>query len=270
MRLHSIACLLLALTLMSGCRARGDATRPLPLEVIAAPAPAKRLVVVLPGRADNLRRLRASGVATAVQHAWPDAEVVLAELTMDYYLASSAERRLHDEVIVPARARGLREVWLVGASLGGMGALLYDRSYPGVAHGLVLLAPYLGDDALLDEIRRAGGVGRWNPGPMREVAPDTWQREMWRNVHRWTREPGRRPQVWLAYGHRDGFSAAMPLLGETLEAGRVLEREGGHSWRVWTPAVGEILRAHTLTAAPSLMLHPRPVSPSVDLASGSL
>ena len=54
-------------------------------------------------------------------------------------------------MIAPARARGYAGVWLAGASMGGMGTLLYERSRPGELDGLVLLAPYLGDRGLLEE-----------------------------------------------------------------------------------------------------------------------
>ena len=90
-----------------------------------------------------VQALRDSGIAAAIQSAWPDADVVLTGLGFGYYMQGRAPQRLHDEVIVPARTRGYREVWLMGASMGGMGTLMYDRAYPGDADGLVLLAPYL-------------------------------------------------------------------------------------------------------------------------------
>ncbi|HXH01354.1 MAG TPA: alpha/beta hydrolase, partial [Xanthomonadaceae bacterium] len=70
--------------------------------------------MVLPGRADTVAGLRRSGVVQAVQSAWPDADVQLTGLAMDYYIAGRAIDRLHDEIIVPARPR-YGEIWLVGA-----------------------------------------------------------------------------------------------------------------------------------------------------------
>src|SRR5205085_5014027 len=116
--------------MLFGCFPRGDPSQPLPTTFVAAPQAARRLVVVLPGRGDDLRGLRSSGIVQAVQSAWPDADVVLTGLALGYYLEGLAEQRLHD-VIAPARRRGYTQVWLVGASLGGMGAILYDRAYPG-------------------------------------------------------------------------------------------------------------------------------------------
>lgn len=231
-------------TVLAACRAYGDPRVPIPTATFPAlSGPASRLVVVLPGRADDLHDLRRSGIVPAVRQAWPDADVVLAELTLDYYLAGHAIPRLHDEVIRPARERGYRSVWLVGASLGGMGSLLYDREHPGMVDGMVLLAPYLGDAALLEEIRRAGGVQRWAPGPEQPVAPGTWQRELWRHVRNLARNRGDRARIWLAYGDEDRFREAMPLLAAALPEGNVRIHDGGHSWRVWAPAAQAALMA---------------------------
>lgn len=234
-------CLLLSLGLLAGCAAGGDPTRPIPTALIPAPQAATRLVVVLPGRADNLVALRRSQVVQAIQASWPDADVILAELTMPYYRDGRAAQRLHDEVMVPARRRGYREVWLSGASMGGMGSLLYDQAYPGEVDGLVLLAPYLGDRAILEQIAQAGGVAQWDAGPAQAISPDTWQHELWRHLQGWSRDPAKARNVWLAYGDGDSLRKAMPLLIPLLPPDHVLVRPGGHAWSVWSPALGEVL-----------------------------
>ncbi|MFC0677823.1 alpha/beta hydrolase-fold protein [Lysobacter korlensis] len=236
--------------LLVACRAHGDPRTPIPTALFPAPSPpGTRLVVVLPGRADDLGDLRASGIVPAAQRAWPDADVVLAELTLDYYMAGRATSRLHEEVIEPARRRGYRSVWLVGASLGGMGSLLYDREHPGAVDGIVLLAPFLGQRAILDEIRRAGGVARWTPGPKQPVDERTWQRELWRHIQQLSQRPGEASRVWLAYGADDRFRKAMPLLADALPDRQVRVYDGGHTWRVWSPAAYDVLSAASATAA---------------------
>ena len=239
-------CLLLLAALgmvLAACTARGDVSRPIPTALIPAPQAAQRLVVVLPGRADDLDVLQRGGIAEAVHQHWPDADVLLAELTMPYYLQGTAPQRLHDEVIAPARRRGYREVWLSGASMGGMGSVMYDRSYPGELDGIILLAPYLGDRPILREIAEAGGVERWDPGPPQALGQDNWQHEMWRHLQTWVDSPDRTRNVWLAYGERDRLRSAMPLLAPLLPPEHVLVRPGGHAWRVWSPALGEVLQA---------------------------
>lgn len=233
---------------MAACTVRGDISKPIPTALVAAPQTPQRLVVVLPGRADDLDGLRRGGVVEAVHGSWPDADVLLAELTMPYYLQGTAPQRLHDEVIAPARARGYREVWLSGASMGGMGSVMYDRSYPGQVDGIILLAPYLGDRAILREIAAAGGVENWDPGPPQAIGKHNWQHEMWRHLLTWADTPDRTRNVWLAYGDRDRLRSAMPLLIPLLPRDHVLARPGGHAWRVWSPALGEVLQAASADA----------------------
>ena len=234
--------LLLSAGMLLGCFPRGDPSRPIPTEFVPAPQKAQRLVVVLPGRADDLNALRRSGITQAIQQAWPDADVMLTALALGYYMEGQAVPRLHAEVIVPARQRGYTQVWLVGASLGGMGALLYDREHPNGVDGLVLLAPFLGEKPVLQEIAAAGGVARWQPPPPpREVNGDNFQQELWRHLQTWSRPPGPRRNVWVAYGDRDYLLPALPLIAPLLPPQQVLQPRGGHDWETWSPVTREIL-----------------------------
>ncbi|MEJ7745378.1 MAG: alpha/beta fold hydrolase [Luteimonas sp.] len=242
MRVLSWSWLLLSLGMLLGCFPKGDPSKPIPTTLLAAPQKAQRLVVVLPGRGDSVDGLARSGIADAVQSAWPDADVILTGLALGYYMQGQAERRLHDEVIVPARKRGYAEVWLVGASMGGMGALMYDRAHPDEVDGIVLLAPYLGEKPLLQDIAAAGGIAAWKPGPApAAVKADNFQYELWRHLQTWARDPERAKNVWLAYGNADRLRDAMPLLTPLLRPEQVLVRDGGHAWSVWSPATKDIL-----------------------------
>jgi hypothetical protein len=242
MRLAWWSSLLLAAGMLVGCFPRSDPSQAVPSAFVKAPQPAKRLVVVLPGRADDLEDLGASGIAHAVQSAWPDADVVLTGLDLGYYMDGVAERRLHEEIIVPARRRSYAQIWLVGASLGGMGSIMYERAYPGEVTGMVLLAPYLGDEPMLARIRAAGGIAAWEPPPKPpSVRRSNFQEELWRHVQSWSREPEAASKVWLAYGRKDYFRNAMPLLAEVLPPEQVLVRGGGHDWGVWSPATRDVL-----------------------------
>lgn len=244
MRMSCRIVLLLSLLVpwLGGCAAGGDVTRPIPTALYPAAERARRLVVMLPGRGDSLDSLQRRGVARLIQQAWPDADVLLTGLTMPYYLQGRATQRLHDEVIVPARQRHYRQVWLAGISLGGMGALLYDRAYPGRVDGMLLLSPYLGDRAIRQEIRRAGGLAHWNPGPAQPIGPATFQRELWRHLKHWSDEPARTASIWLAYGDRERFRKSIALMRGELPAGHVLVLPGHHNWKLWTPAMRLLLQ----------------------------
>lgn len=227
--------------MLMGCFPIGDPSKPIPTALFNAPIQAQRLVVVLPGRGDDLIDLRKSGIVQAVQSAWPDADVMLTGLALSYYLEGLAEQRLHHEVIVPARRRGYAQVWLVGASLGGMGAVLYDRAHPNQVNGMVLLAPYLGDRRASSRVIAAGGISAWQPPKPGVINGDTFHVDLWRHLQTWWRQPAAARNVWLAYGKADRLRESMPLLTPLLPPGHVLLREGGHDWRVWSAATREVL-----------------------------
>src|ERR1051326_7408565 len=123
---------------------------PIPVRSIAAvePSPHAPLGILLPGAADDRGRLARTGIVEAVQGGMPQADVVLVGATQAYYREGRFVQRLYDEVIQPARDRGYSEIYLAGASLGGMGVVLYEREHPGELSGLVLLAPFMGDEPL--------------------------------------------------------------------------------------------------------------------------
>lgn len=252
MRLHPSALFgpLVAL-LVTACSAGGDITRPIPTRWVPAAQTPHRLVVMLPGRGDDLQSLGKRGIAQTIHRRWPDADVVLTGLTMPFYREGRAAQRLHDEVLAPARPRHYDQVWLVGISLGGMGALLYDRAYPGEIDGMLLISPYLGDKAIYREIQAAGGLDRWQPGPVQTLSEANYQRELWRYIKGWSHEPGRPASVWVAYGDKERFRDRIALLATQLPAGHAFELPGHHNWTLWQPAASMLLeQARPQPAAP--------------------
>ena len=243
--LTSALCLLFA-----GCASinMGDATQPIQTRLIAASnatthrTPAHRiLVIVLPGRGDDVAVLGRVGIAPAIQKAWPDADVILTGTAMAYYMQSGVWQRLHDEIVEPARSRGYTEIWMAGASIGGMGALLYEQHYPGELKGIVLLAPYLGEPPLSQEITTAGGLPKWQPGTLPAmIDANNFQHELWRWLKTWTAQPDVGQRVWSGYGDRDKPRYAFPNFTPLLPKDHVFVRSGWHAWATWTPLIAEI------------------------------
>jgi pimeloyl-ACP methyl ester carboxylesterase len=243
----------LAVLLLAACSTGGDVRRPIPVRLVPATQPAHRLVVVLPGRGDDLDSLTRRGIDRIVHSQWPDADVVLTGLTLPFYRQGRAVRRLHEEILRPAHARHYGQVWLAGISLGGLGALMYDRAYPGEVDGMLLVSPYLGDMPIYREIRAAGGLARWQPGPAQPVTPETYQRELWRHIRDLRDGPGS-ASVWLAYGDRERFRDRIALLATWLPSEQVFELPGHHNWTLWK------------TALRTLLAHARPGQPRPDTA----
>lgn len=222
---------------LAGCIPPKPVT-PVPTLQLAPATPSTGcLFVFLPGRGDRAEVYRREGFATVLPEHGVVAEAVAVDLHVGYYVARTAHQRLHDDVIAPAGARGVRQVWLVGVSMGGTGSLVYDRYYPGEVTGTVLLAPFLGDDKVIDEIAAAGGLARWEP--RMPLAADDWARDIWSGLRRSPTPAQPMPRLVLGYGTRDSLAPANRLLAETLPAERVFTADGGHDWRTW----GELWRA---------------------------
>lgn len=227
--------------LLAACTAGGDVTRPIPTLFVPAAQTARRLVIMLPGRGNSLDSLARSGIAQTIHRQWPDADVILTGLTMPFYRQGRATERLHDEVVAPALVRHYDQVWLAGISLGGMGALMYERAYPGQIDGMLLLSPYLGDPPIYREIVAAGGLAKWRPGPPQPLSPDTYQRELWRSIQHWSGDSTRTHSIWLAYGDRERFADRIGLLAGQLPRDHVFELPGHHNWTLWLPAAQTLL-----------------------------
>ena len=218
---------------LGGCFAIGDSQLPIASETLAAPlASAQRtLVIVLPGFGDDARKMKDRGVAQAIQDGWPEADVLLASATFAYYRDGKLVPRLHDEIVAPALRAGYRRVWLAGASMGGMGVLLYERDHPGTLTGVVLFAPFLGGNGLLEEIRAAGGARHWDPGSLPgEMNGENYQRQVWKMVKGWADQPDLARRVWLVCGTDDRLMGGVRLLAAALPENHFMEIPGGHTW----------------------------------------
>lgn len=235
---------------LAGCAVIGDSRVPIATIEVAAPRPAaeRALVIVLPGYGGDAAEMRRRGVAEAIQEAWPEADVVLTEATFAYYRDRRLLDRLQEDVVGPALGKGYRRIWLAGISMGGMGALLYEREHPGALAGIVLLAPFLGDQ-VLDDIRAGGGLRRWDPGPLpAAVDADHYQRQVWAMVKSWEQRPELARRVWLLCGTSDRLIEGARLLAQELPAANFLERPGAHTWSVWIGGAKELFARVRVTS----------------------
>jgi len=189
----------------------------------------RTLVVFLPGRGAGVRSFQAEGLVGALQRKSPEVDIVGVEAHMGYYLDQTLTKRLKEDVIDPARKLGYREIWLVGLSLGGLGAILYDTTFPGDVTGICLLAPYLGEEEVLEEISHAGGLARWQP----DAGGNDQKRDIWLRLRSYTAQEKNAGRVYLGFGASDGFAATNRFFGTLLPAAQVMTVEGGHDWSTW-------------------------------------
>jgi pimeloyl-ACP methyl ester carboxylesterase len=201
-----------------------------PLRAIAHPGAgvaAGDLVVFLPGRGDRAEDFEERGFLAAARQAGLEADVLAVDAHLAYYYKRVIADRLWEDVVLPARARGYRRLFVVGISLGGLGAIALSQVHPDALAGLFVLAPYLGEPDLTREIEAAGGLARWSGAPSE---PDF--RGVWGYLRGYAvGEP--RPPLWLAYGESDRYAYGHRLLASALPKGRVLVAPGGHDWKAW-------------------------------------
>jgi len=233
------------LTLLGCARLRPT---PVPLRTVAYPGSGqpRTLVVLLPGRYDSPEDFGRSGFPEMAARAGAQADMVAVDAHLGYYLKGMIVERLHEDVIAPARPRYGR-IWLVGVSVGGTGALAYAEQHPENVDGLVLLAPFLGERKVVDEVAAAGGLRGWRPP--QPLAPDDYQHRLWAWLKRYAGGSEGQIPLYLGYGTRDSFARANGMLGEVLPAERVFTVAGGHDWRAWR-ALWEKLARVLVTPAP--------------------
>jgi pimeloyl-ACP methyl ester carboxylesterase len=248
-RMTQLAAALAVVHSVMGCGSVRPTPRPLPQVFDPAPCPPtssrpRPLIVLLPGRGMALSELTGQGFLDAVRRRGFDVDVRLVDAHLGYYNERSVFEAMQEDVVAPARARGVRDVWLAGISLGGYGALLYDARHPGEIAGVVAIAPYLGLDEVTAEVGKAGGVRAWRAPALDRFSPASTpietDRHLWRWLHTQSALPAddvsRRIPIFLGYGDSDRFVAAQTLAAAALPAKRVVVRPGGHDWPAWRAA----------------------------------
>ena len=183
------------------------------------------------------------------------ADVVLVDAHFGYYRDRSVVDRLQADVIAPALAQGYAHVWLVGISLGGVGALLYTSQQPQAIAGIVAIAPYLGEPATIDAIRAQGGLKSWR-SPPDPLAPDDIGTLLWRWLQPYALAdsladaPAARPPLYLGYGLGDRLRPGHDLLAAALPADHVFTAPGGHDYPAWRAVWAQALDAAPLPRDP--------------------
>ncbi len=227
------------LPLLAGCRVLFPAPAPMSSLSYPAAGPAPTLLVLLPGSGDRAVTYEERGFIAAVRERGLPVDVVAANATFGYYVHQTLRDRMEEDVLTPLFAKGHPHLWLGGISMGGLGAVLLAADHPGKVEGIFMLAPYLGEAPVLDEIERAGGLAKWEPPEGRT----DFQREAWRALKTFTDGAPGRPQLYLGFGEDDRFHRGHRLLAAALPPDKVFRTDGGHDWPPWQRLWGTLLDA---------------------------
>jgi pimeloyl-ACP methyl ester carboxylesterase len=207
----------------------------------------RTLLVMLPGAGIDAAAFAERGMVAAVQRRGLVVDIVAAQPALELYLDGSVAHALHRGIVEPALAEGYARLWLLGISLGGMGALLYVSRHAALAEGLVLLAPFLGTQGTIAAIAAAGGFASRSAPDAATTATEgrmlAWLRDFLRN-----RPPS--PRLYLGYGRADRFARGHRMLADRLPADHVVVEEGAHDWDTWLSLWHRVLDAAPFTASP--------------------
>jgi len=221
-----------AAVLLSGVFNGCATLSPAPMDVLTYSNPDKkvshqRMFVFLRGIGGGHQCFEEEGLVADVRACGLPFDMAAPNAHLGYYIDRSLILRLKEDVIDPAKARGIQKIWLVGVSMGGLGAMLYLYVHPEDIAGVYLIAPFLGPQPILDEIGAAGGLLAWNPGEYN--ADFDWQRMLW---HWMKTAVADHPEknIYLGYGASDPYKSAAELLSPVLPAHRVYTLRGTHDY----------------------------------------
>lgn len=172
-----------------------------------------------------------NGFIDLLRTAKPGADAVAVDAHMTYYEKDLMADQVFRDVLKPYRQRGYQNIILVGISLGGYGALWLGSAYPEDVSSVILLAPFLGMNPLIERIEDAGGISQWRAQLDHEpaFAESAW---IWIDD---LRKPhsGLVETAILGYGQSDRFAGAAQLMASAIPAPHVFSADGGHNWPTW-------------------------------------
>lgn len=231
---------MLAAVLLSGCGYMAYFIRPAhePIDALEVRAQEGRrsdcLIVMLPGLGDTPDLYLEHGFVRDALAAGTRCDFVLVDAHVNYYGNDTLRPRVGQDVLVLAHARGYREIWMVGISMGGLGSLLVARDHPDLVRGVVLIAPFLGDDDVVRAITRAGGLASWAPPPIRDPDSRTeYSAALWGWLRAYLDAPGERPELYVGVGTDDSLLPTARLLEAAIPRERFYTAPGGHRWTTW-------------------------------------
>ena len=137
----------------------------------------RSLVVLFPTMGGKGSHYETQGFLDEVWERDFEASMEVLDVKPSLYLGSRIVELVKTEVIEPAKAEGYKEIYLIGISLGGHGALLYATTHPEDIDGIVVLAPFISGDLVSEAIEEAGGLDTWEDCPFLgwEYACNVWK-----------------------------------------------------------------------------------------------
>lgn len=190
----------------------------------------KNLIVFVRGLGGSHRSFEEEGLVEATRQSGIAFDMMAPNAHFAYYAKRTLIERLRKDVILPAQKKGYDNIWLVGFSMGGLGSLLYVREHPEDISGICMISPFLGDDAIITEINKNGGLQGWTPG---DYSPeDDWERMLWHWIKIEVATEQSIP-IYLGFGNNDPYVKAQQLLSTALPENHTIRRKGAHDYETF-------------------------------------
>lgn len=217
------------------------------------------LVVFVTGFGDKPEDLREHRVFEILEHCVGPIHAVVIHRDAIDFLTDSFSSELHRRVTTNRRYRGYEKRVLIGFSSGGTAALEYTTRHPEAFDALVLYAPYLGPDFVIEKIDAAGGLAHWAPEGPPERPEALWM---------WLKDYGEgktsRPPTYLLWGRHDAVAPGLSLLLGHLPDRLIVGEEGKHGWEAFDQIWPTFVANHT-----ELFMKGRPPGQCREPASGA-
>jgi len=203
------------------------------------------LLVMVPGIGMTAGDIDTQGLIGAAGESHRPIRVVVVDPGFDGYLDGSVETNL---IAAIARARDQfcpRRVWLAGISLGCQALLRCVKRQPDLAHGLILITPYLASTGLIAEIARADGLRVWSKANTGGTDPE-------RALMTWLAKTpmSALPRIFVGRAAADRFAMTATLMADLLPADHVVTVPGAHDWASWKALWQLILDRQPFRSAP--------------------
>lgn len=216
-----------------------------------APAGSARcLVVLLPGIGDSADSFESEGFVRTVRESGLAIDLVAADATLGYYMKNLMPAQMHHDAMAPALARrAYEQTWVMGVSFGGFGTFMTARDHAREVDGVFALAPYLGRDEVLAQVRAAGSLRAWHAPTRARTNSENYDWQVWRFLQAATDGRERAPQLHLGWGKDDRLGEADELLAAALPEQNVYSAPGGHDWKTWNGLLAQFLKRGPLARA---------------------
>jgi pimeloyl-ACP methyl ester carboxylesterase len=191
------------------------------------------LVVLVPGLYDLPDHFFDNGFIETATGASRRCDIVVVDAHVGYYQRAIIRQRLGGDILRIAEERGYREVWLVGISMGGLGCLLVAQDFPDLVRGVVLIAPWLGDEAMVHRAMRAG-LARYRVPRVDDrasMSAATAAALSW--LQGYVSHPDRMPQLYVGVGRDDRLRSTARMIAAVIPRDRYDTVAGAHGWAAW-------------------------------------